>query len=77
MNLIKQNGMFPILDNQLWKYFIGWNKSLNYDIEGSTILVYYNFAVAHECRRLKRPIYLPFNYQDINFKIVFEDHDYS
>ena len=55
-----------------WIYFIGWNIYLNYDVEEHIILVYYNQSVAHECRKLKRPLYLPFNYRDANFKVVFE-----
>lgn len=61
------------LTRSAWIYFIGWNMYLNYEVKDTTILVYYNWYVAEECRKQKRPLYLPFNYRDANFKIVFEE----
>lgn len=45
---------------QWWLTYLHWNVYLNYEVPNSnTIVIVYNWSVAAESYRLRRPLYLP------------------
>ena len=56
-----------------WLTFLHWNMYLNYEVPNlNTIVVVYNWSVASESYRLRRPLYLPCKAGDAKVLIEIE-----